>query len=616
MQADLSPVGINVSDVQQGERLHSLLDKNAFLLEASRQNLDILAKGLASIPFVILLCDPRGDIVFTTGSEPLFDFFLQTGAVGSNCRESVIGTTAPGIVLAEKKPAVVLLEEHFTKIYHWCCCAAAPIFDSRGDLAACLNVMTSREHISHINLLIGLSLTTSRAIESEMQLREHLRNMAEMRGVAADVLDCLNEPIIVTDKGGTILHANRMACRLAEMSPDLLQGMRCRDLMESEAIENCLRKEMTSRGRADFSAPHNRGTGISVRAEPIHNRQREFVGGAIILEEEKKKWSVKRNESHPAPFTFKNIMGDSPAMKKAVRLAAIFARSDTPILLHGETGTGKELFAQAIHNSSPRRDKPFLPVNCSAIPEALVESELFGYRKGAFTGAAREGKKGKFEMADGGTLFLDEINSMELELQAKLLRAVDTGEIVELGGHSYRLVNVRIIASLNDPLEGATPPRGIRKDLFYRIASARIHLPPLRERLEDIENLSMFFMKSICAKTGKALRGIETGALNVLRSHYWPGNVRELKGCMEFAVHVSDSDVVGAKHLPDYLLDLTNQTGGKPSRPAEAVDVAEMMVFKQALAQSAGRCGEAARRLGVSRSTFYRKCRKHGIDTA
>ncbi|MDR3568480.1 MAG: sigma 54-interacting transcriptional regulator [Syntrophobacteraceae bacterium] len=614
LQAGLSPAGINVSEVQKAEKLNRLLENNSFLLEASRQSLDILAKSLAPLPFVILLCDPGGDIVFTTGSKPLFDLFLQTGAVGSNCRESVIGTTAPAIVLAEKKPAVVVLEEHFSKIYHWCCCAAAPIFDSKGALRACLNVMTSREHVSRINLLTGLSLTTSRAIECELRLREHLLMAGEMRGVAGAVLDCLQEPILIADREGTIQHANPMAGRLANMSCDLLRGMRCRDVIESEAIRTCLDKERKSTGRGGFVAHNSPKTCISVRAEALHNGQTEFVGAVIILEEEKKKWRAGLREAHPAPFTFGNVTGDSAAIRKALRLATIFAGSDIAILLHGETGTGKELFAQAIHNLSPRRNKPFVPVNCSAIPDALVESELFGYRKGAFTGAAREGKKGKFELADGGTLFLDEINSMDLELQAKLLRAVDTGEIVELGGHSYRYANARIIASINDPLEGATPPRGIRKDLFYRIASARIHLPPLRERLEDIEKLSIFFMKSCCEKIGKSLRGIETGALCLLRRHPWPGNIRELKSCMEFAVHVTEGDVIGAEHLPDYLMAGEEKSVVKPASPAQAIEAAEKSALQQVLAESKGRLGEAATRLGVSRSTFYRKCRKHGLN--
>lgn len=289
--------------------------------------------------------------------------------------------------------------------------------------------MSSQEHISHRSLLVGLSLITSRSIQSEMQLKEHLSRMEEVRAVACEVLECLHEPILITDRGGTILHANRMAAQLVKISPDILPGRQCREIIKSDAIETCLKKEMRSRGKAGLFGYRDDETPLSLRAEPIHNRHAEFVGGVIIFEEDKRKWNLKPNETHPAPFTFENVIGDCAGMKKAIELAAIFAGSDTPILLLGETGTGKELFAQAIHNLGPRKDKRFIPVNCAAIPDSLVESELFGYRKGAFTGAAREGKKGKFEMADGGTLFLDEIDSMPLELQAKLLRAVDDGEM-------------------------------------------------------------------------------------------------------------------------------------------------------------------------------------------
>jgi transcriptional regulator with PAS, ATPase and Fis domain len=273
-----------------------------------------------------------------------------------------------------------------------------------------------------------------------------------------------------------------------------------------------------------------------------------------------------------------------------------------PILLEGETGTGKEMFAQSIHNQSHRSHGPFVPVNCAAIPRELVESELFGYQGGAFTGARKEGKKGKFELADGGTLFLDEVNSMSSALQAKLLRVLENGEIMRLGDHEYKHINVRVIAASSVFLEEHLGSESFREDLFYRLSLVRIRLPSLRERMEDFEDLALRFLEKSARRFGKDVSRIHPDVMSLFRAHNWRGNIRELENCFEFSICQAEGNILLPEHLPDYLLSLPQP--GKPGR-VEKIQKIESSLLVQALESAQGNIGLAAKRLGISRSTLY-----------
>jgi transcriptional regulator with PAS, ATPase and Fis domain len=314
-----------------------------------------------------------------------------------------------------------------------------------------------------------------------------------------------------------------------------------------------------------------------------------------------------------APCSIHDVIGESAGMRKAIDFAHRFAPSDIPILIYGETGTGKEIFAQAIHNLSGRNGAPFVPLNCAAIPSSLVESELFGYVRGAFTGAAREGKKGKFEIASGGTLFLDEIDSMPVDIQAKLLRALETGEIVSLGDHVHKGVDVRIIAAMGHNTQDIPLDTRLRKDLFYRLSSVRIFLPPLRDRLEDIEPLTSAFLNDSCARHNKTIHRVKPEVIPILKSHDWPGNVRELKSTVEFAVLMADSDTLRAENLPDHVRCHTSECPEVKSSGAEVLEDMEKRILKKILGEKGGRKTLAAEAMGLSRTTFYRKCKKYGL---
>jgi formate hydrogenlyase transcriptional activator len=311
---------------------------------------------------------------------------------------------------------------------------------------------------------------------------------------------------------------------------------------------------------------------------------------------------------------FEDIVGKSPALRKVLEHVAIVAPTDSTVLLHGETGTGKELVARAIHNLSSRRDRPYVRMNCAAIPSGLLESELFGHERGAFTGALMQ-RKGRFELADRGTLFLDEIGDISLELQPKLLRAVQEQEFERLGSAATIHVNVRMIAATHRDLRAMIQEEKFREDLFYRFNVFPIEIPPLRERREDIPLLVNYFVSRLCRRMRKQITSISRQAVEMLTNCSWKGNVRELANFIERAVIVTRGEEL---EIPAAALPLSSDTVVAVSSPS-SFRQAESNVIIDALRAAGGRIagrGGAAERLGLKRTTLQNKIRRLGITKA
>ena len=309
------------------------------------------------------------------------------------------------------------------------------------------------------------------------------------------------------------------------------------------------------------------------------------------------------------------IIGTNPKMKEIFDLIAKVAPTPTTVLIRGESGTGKELVARAIHRHSDVKNQPLVTLNCTALSPSLLESELFGYKRGAFTGAYAD-RKGLFEKAHGGTMFLDEIGDMSLETQAKLLRTLQTGEIRAVGDMQTRTVSVRIIAATNRDLEKAIRESAFREDLYFRINTFTINLPPLRERIEDIPFLAEYFLQRARAKVNKRVESISPEALALLRSYSWPGNLRELENIIERAVVLSSSQVIEAEHLPLHVQDTSAtkpKLGFKPGK-SEAVDRFERQALAEYLLQADGNISAAARLANIPRRTFHRLMAKHHLS--
>ncbi|KRF65687.1 hypothetical protein ASG99_18190 [Bacillus sp. Soil768D1] len=331
-----------------------------------------------------------------------------------------------------------------------------------------------------------------------------------------------------------------------------------------------------------------------------------------LLEIELKKYKGDFRERNKASYTFDHIMGKSPALMEVKVQARIAAKSDSNVLILGESGTGKELFAHSIHNESRRAMGVFVKVNCAAIPAELLESELFGYEEGSFTGAKKGGKAGKFEAANGGTIFLDEIGELPLHMQVKLLRVLQEKEIERVGSTGSVQIDVRVIAATNRNLEEMVSKGEFRLDLYYRLKVMQIHVPSLRKRLEDVEILVNYFVEKYQNLMKKRVQGMSDQALRQLRLYKWPGNIRELENIIERALNiVEEEEMIDSKHLPEEI------TGHKELVPirtlAEVMEETERATIFSCLEMTSGNKSETAKRLGVSRTTLYEKMNKYGL---
>ncbi|HPJ08976.1 MAG TPA: sigma-54 dependent transcriptional regulator, partial [Deltaproteobacteria bacterium] len=311
-------------------------------------------------------------------------------------------------------------------------------------------------------------------------------------------------------------------------------------------------------------------------------------------------------------FDSGSIIGRSPAMVRLLETTARAANSDATVLITGESGTGKEMIAGAIHFNSPRRDRSFIKMNCAAISEGLLESELFGHEKGSFTGALRR-REGSFKQADSGTLFLDEVSEMSLAMQVKLLRVLQEKEFTRVGGEEVIRVDVRIIAATNKDLPALVREGGFREDLYYRLNVINLSVPPLRERREDIPLLAGHFLKMFSEKNGKPVKGYTPQAMDKLIRHPWPGNVREMMNTIESAVVLSSSTYLREGDIPDFREELA--TAVPPEAPDDlSLDEMERSTILKTLESVRGNKSEAARKLGITRATLHKKLKKYGVS--
>lgn len=328
------------------------------------------------------------------------------------------------------------------------------------------------------------------------------------------------------------------------------------------------------------------------------------------------KQNYYRNEqsiTNGIKYSISELIGESQEIQKIKERVKKIARGDISVLIRGESGTGKEIVAHSIHQCSNRSDKPFIKVNCGAIPEQLLESELFGYAEGSFTGAKKGGKKGKVELADGGTIFLDEIGDMPQHMQVKLLRVLQEKEFEPVGALHPKKVNVRVIAATNCPLEEMIEKKQFREDLYYRINAIQLFIPPLRDRTEDIPLLVDYFLKKYTVRIGKRITGINPKVISLMEKCDWPGNIRELENVIYASVHLTNDETLRIEALPDYIKKHENEKFEEKSLK-DIVEETEKKVIEQALKKFKFDKKKVAKALGVGNSTIYDKIKKYQIS--
>lgn len=344
-------------------------------------------------------------------------------------------------------------------------------------------------------------------------------------------------------------------------------------------------------------------------ASEVREMTKELIGLENKINEYK--GEIKRLQN--SKYTFDSIITQDPKMEYLKNLARTAAHSNSTVLILGESGTGKELFAQAIHKASYRKFGPFIPINCAAIPRELLESELFGYEPGAFTGASKDGKPGKFELANGGTIFLDEIGDMPLDMQVKLLRVLEEKEFERVGGNRKINLDARIIAATHDNIEQAMERGRFREDLYYRLNVINIDIPPLRERVDDIPLLAQHLLDSLCKELRSINKKLNKKTLEILMMHKWPGNIRELRNILERSITISQVSEVLPEHLPErFLNDSLDESKAKKIVPLKSIiENAEKEAILNAIISANGNKTLAAKRLGIHRTALYKKLAKY-----
>ena len=466
----------------------------------------------------------------------------------------------------------------------------------------------------------------------EQELAEKRRQLVIGHKRLEAVLDTTGEGMAMYDLTGCLVFANRGYEKLAdrtegelkELSPEALtaqfqERFREPDLLDVES------RFVFKDGGALFeesvagTVPEHR---LFYRTTaPVHDDQGEVMGSLYVyrdvskeVEGERMKAEVLRLRTElETTYSFDGMVGDSPPMQQVYALMRQAAESDITVLIRGESGTGKELVAKSFHFNSPRKDGPFLAINCAAIPEALMESELFGHERGAFTGATRQ-RIGAFERTKRGTILLDEIGDMRPELQAKLLRVLQEREVQRVGGAATIPIDVRVIVATNKNLEAAVKAGEFREDLFYRIAAFPIVIPPLRQHRMDVPLLANHFLNKHAERGGRSISGISTAALRLLLQYDWPGNVRELDHAIERAVLLEKTDVLQVDSLPPQLL-VTGAAVDDHSIPASVLTLREVerQALVHALEASGNNVTQAARALGINRVTLHRKLKRYGL---
>lgn len=461
------------------------------------------------------------------------------------------------------------------------------------------------------------------------QSKTEKKNVLEDELIQA-LLDSPYEGLLVVDLNGIIRYFSKSSEQVFGIRQEEAMGKYVTDVVEISRLHI-----VAKTGKAEFGDVVKVGDFERVVARFPLMKNGKVIGAAgksilyspqkleklylKIKALERKVESYKENLSDllAAKYSFEDIIGNSPPIKEAKKLALKAAQTSSPVLIVGETGTGKELFAHAIHNASARRSLPFVKINCAAIPKELFESELFGYEEGAFTGAKRGGKLGKFELAHGGTIFLDEISELPLTTQAKLLRVLQEKELDKLGGREPVRVDFRLIVATNKELEESVEKGEFKKDLFYRLNVVNLRLPPFRNIKEDIPYIAHFLMTYFCKQLRRKVKIFSDETIKIFKEYHWPGNFRELENVIETLVNVCEEDVILPGHIPPEMVKAAIlRQDGKIKIPGvleRVMKEAEKEAIVKALSYGKNNKVKAARLLGIHRSHLYYIMKKHNV---
>lgn len=486
-----------------------------------------------------------------------------------------------------------------------------------------LNVFTSitpiRRSSDKIISVVFLIRDANEMIKLSESLQDKIQEAVAEKNRFENIFHGVSEGVFTVDNEWNIKSFNRSAEKITGYSREEAKGKKCWEIFNSSVCRNGCPMETTLKSNKEmlnneFTIKKKNGNTIPIRvnSQPFINAEGENIGGIEIFRDISEiKVLTKHLEDR---YSFENIIGNSKAMQNIYTLLEHVSQTDSTVLITGESGTGKELIARAIHVNSDRKPQPFMAVNCSAFVETLLESELFGHERGAFTGAIKT-KPGRFELAQNGTLFLDEIGDLAPQVQVKLLRVLETRQFERVGGTKPIYMNTRIIVATNKDLKKEIENKRFREDLFYRINVVNIHLSPLRERIEDLPLLIEYFLQKFRKKFKKKIKYISPDAFEILNRYNWPGNIRELENVLEHVFVLCSQETINADSLPDWLIQNIDlkEPGKGDIINKEKIKEAEKLHIQSILNKYSGDRHKVAEALGIDKSTLWRKMKKFGL---
>lgn len=648
----VDPYTVVTSPNLSTEKLSETLDKYRQLIDITNCLVGSFKDLILSCGYILYLVDNTGAVLLNEGKWKEFPLLSERDSrMGIVADENSEGTTAHELCIRLKRPVQLLGPEHYCIAFQHRIASAAPIKDETDEVYAALVLLSQpllklpeEETLKNMCLnSLGWITSLAVAVEAQLQLKKttsdccdanqkaeifnsHLQIAKEKLVMVSNTLNTtltfIDGAIIAFDRTGKIVHSNQEGIRILRLKTEEIGKRNISEFLSSDSHIMTLAEKGENITVEEWICMGSDKQLYQVSIRPILNQFTGELDVAVLKLNSSEKVATQLNNrsGNTSSFTFADIISKNKEFKKVMALAQRFASTPENILLIGESGTGKELFAQAIHNIY-RPQGPFVAVNCAAMPRELIESELFGYEGGSFTGAERSGRIGKIELAHGGTLFLDEIGDMPLEFQAVLLRTLEDKQVMRVGGRRYKKVDFRLITATNKDIYKMGKENKFREDLYFRLSVLTVMIPPLRERGNDVNIISKFIIEDYCQKLGCKIPQISPAAQTIINEYGWPGNVRQLKNAMIYAVNTVQDGLIKPENLPNHVIldicpkkidEITN-SNGKMSKMLSLENL-EKSAIETALLYVDNAVPAAAEILGISRSTLYRKLKDYNIE--
>ena len=611
--SNVNPTLSHTPELLAPDDCHHLAQQHRELIEASVPFTEPVRQLLSETSSILILSDPSGHILKADGDPGTLEAALEVGLIpGGHWHEGTIGTNAIGTALATGEPVQVHAAEHFCAgVKGWSCSATIVRDPFNGEILGGLDISGLAKAFNPYWLT--LAMTLARSIEERLARRNTEQRCRLIEAGLKRFSNPTLEGLILFDRKGNLVRSDARANHsLASMGLGIDLKANTRITAFNDELPETAKMKLPEWVRPEWLEPiteggEKLGTALVLPSPCGRANQPRHASSDVIL---------SKTGTEPRDW-FGQILCASPSLARVVEKARELAEVDLPALLLGETGVGKELFAEAIHNSGRYRQGPFIPLNCGGMPREILASELFGYVEGAFSGARRSGMVGRIEAANKGTLFLDEIGEIPLDMQPYLLRVLEEGKVYPLGDNKPRRVDFRLIAATNKDLRAETAAGRFRLDLFYRVSVGLLRIPPLRERKDDIPFLVEHFNSQVAERHGRPMKEFEPEVLAVFREYSWPGNIRELRNIVEsLVVLMGRRNTVTMVDLPaEFLSSITtnNSISTESEGSLTALEGVERDTVKATINACRGNLTQAAEKLGIAKSTLYQKIKEYGL---